>query len=137
MGRPKLENGFTLVEVLIGLLLLALIGLVITSALQFTGRDYETVRLLNRASRLATSQVEICKEMAIGGDFAEIKADAAGVHPEYSINWAVTNLTIDNMGNPVPANPGDVVFLKDVTISIEHNTRPDISVVRNIRVGPR
>src|SRR5690554_7475732 len=77
------ESGFTLVEVLTGLVLLAVIGLVFSSALQFTGRDYEKARLLNRASRVATSEVEVLKDMAARGDFASI-ADTTDVHLGYN-----------------------------------------------------
>jgi|SRR5690554_2814401 len=131
------EGGFTLIEVLIGMVLLAVLGLVFTSALQFTGRDYETVRVLDRASRVATSEVEACKDMATRGDFTDIESGAAGVHSAYSITWEVTDLTINDTGEIIPAGIGDDVFLKEVTITVTHNERQDISVCRSIRVGPR
>lgn len=130
------ESGLTLIEVLIGLVLLAVVGLVFISALQFTGRDYETVRLLNRASRVATSEVEACKDMAVRGDFADI-ADNTGVHSGYNITWAVIDLTINSLGEILNAGTGDEVFLKEVTITVTHDDRQDISVSRSIRVGPR
>ncbi len=131
------ENGFTLVEVLIGLVLLAVIGLVFASALQFTGRDYETARILNRASRVATSEVEILKDMAARGDFESINNGAASTHPEYDIIWEVTDLTINSAGQVANAKPGETVYLKEVTITVTHKKRADISAVRSIRVGPR
>ncbi|NLY89017.1 MAG: prepilin-type N-terminal cleavage/methylation domain-containing protein [Firmicutes bacterium] len=134
--RPP-ESGFTLIEVLIGLVLMAIVGLVFTSALQFTGRDYQTVRLLNRASRVATSEVETLKDMAARGDFTDIKNNAAGAHPEYNITWEVTDYTINSAGKVVKAKTGDDVYLKEVTITVAHKTHKDISVVRIIRVGPR
>lgn len=134
VGLP--ESGFTLVEVLIGLVLLAVIGLVFSSALQFTGRDYEKARLLNRASRVATSEVEVLKDMAARGDFASI-ADTTDVHLGYNITWTVADLTINSAGNVVNAQTGDTVYLKEVTITVTHTSRKDISVVRIIRVGPR
>lgn len=130
------ESGLTLIEVLIGLVLLAVVGLVFTSALQFTGRDYETVRLLNRASRVATSEVEACKDMAVRGDFANI-TDATDIHSGYNITWAVIDLTINSLGEILNAGTGDEVFLKEVTITVTHDDRQDISVSRSIRVGPR
>lgn len=133
--RP-LEGGFTLIEVLIGLLLLAVVGLVFTSALQQTGRDYQTVRLLNRASRVATSEVETCKAVAAGGDFDSIKDDTYE-HGEYEITWQVAEKTVASDGQVSDAQPGDPVNLKEVTITVTHKNRKDIFVVRTIRVGPR
>lgn len=140
MSRNKtlqVEHGFTLIEVLMGLLLLAVIGLVFTIALQSIGRDYQTARLLNRASQLATSEVESCKDMAVRGDFTNIDVGSAGTHPAYKITWNVTDFTIDNTGKPVNAGAGDEVYFKEVIITVTHITRPDISANRIIRVGPR
>lgn len=133
----KAEHGFTLIEVLIGLILLTAIGLAFTSALQFTGKDYQTARFLNRASQLATSEVEFCKDLAVRGDFKNIDASSAGAHPAYNITWAVSDFTIDNTSNPVNAGAGDEVYFKEVIITVTHKTRPDISTKRIIRVGPR
>jgi prepilin-type N-terminal cleavage/methylation domain-containing protein len=128
------ESGFTLIEVLIGLLLLAVIGLVFTSALQQTGRDYQTASLLNRASRVATSEVEACKAMAARGDFASI-ANAAYKHGEYDITWQVVDKTVTSSGQVNNTPTGGTTNLKEVTITVTHETRKDISVVRTVRVG--
>jgi prepilin-type N-terminal cleavage/methylation domain-containing protein len=133
--RP-LEGGFTLIEVLIGLLLLAVVGLVFASALQQTGRDYQTASLLNRASRVATSEVEACKAMAARGDFASITNDVYK-HGEYDITWQVVDKTVTSDGQVKNTPTGGTANLKEVTITVTHETRKDISVVRTVRVGPR
>lgn len=140
MGKKRLvkapANGFTLIEVLVGLVLLAVIGLVFTSALQQTGRDYQTARLLNRASRVATSEVEACKAMAARGEFANI-VDNTYKDGEYTITWKVKHKTVTSQGKVNDPQPGDPINLKEVTITVTHEKRKDISVVRTIRVGPR
>jgi|SRR5690554_3804706 len=131
------EKGFTLVEVLIGLVLLGVIGLVFTSSLQFIGRDYETARLLNRASRLAGDEVENCRDMAARGDFADISVDNAGAHTDHTIVWQVKDFTFDSNDNLVVTNDSDAARLKEITITVTHNVRTDVSVVRTILVGRR
>lgn len=140
MNRPGIlrrENGFTLVEVLIGLVLLGAIGLIFTSSLQFIDRDYETARLLNHASRLAGDEVENCRDMAARGDFTAISPGNAGTHEDYTIVWQVRNLTFDGNANLIETNDPDATRLKEIIITVRHNVRTDVSAVRTILVGRR
>lgn len=139
LGIFRRENGFTLVEVLIGVLLLGAIGLIFTSSLQFMGRDYETARLFNRASRLAGDEVENCRAMAARGEFAALSPDKAGVHKDYTILWQVRDLTFDSNGDLdliETKDPGEARF-KEITITVTHKVRKDVSVVRTVLVGRR
>ena len=106
----KRENGFTLVEVLVALSIMAMVAVIFLLALVMAGKAVLLAQEKTIAESIARSQIEYVKQQ--GYDYNEddpefyhiyktagvVQADLIEKHPSFSV-WSVIGW--DNEGNPI------------------------------------
>lgn len=101
----KSEEGFSLIEVLVSLLILAIIGLAFLSALATSARATMTMDERTTAKNLACSQMEYVKSQ----DYEAVYAPAA--IPDDCVGYSASIL----------AEPLHDPDIQKITVEIEHN----------------
>jgi prepilin-type N-terminal cleavage/methylation domain-containing protein len=125
-GRHELDQkGFTLIEVLIALFILAILGTACLLALQTSSRATNTANEQATAESLARAQMEYVKSQTYDGinnppQYSQLPT--AVIPYDYTIN--ITAERIDQNGNDTPNEDG----LQKITITINHHGKQIITL---------
>ncbi len=111
----KKEKGFTLIEVLVALLILAIIGTGFLMALTIASKAIIIADERTTAESLARSQMEYVKDL----DYAVLYSEPP-IPSEYTD--AGYSATIDVESLPDPENPGsNLVGIQKITVTVYHD----------------
>ena len=120
-------KGFTLLEILIGMSLLALVFLMLSTFSLMTVRSQVARTRWEQAEALIEAEIEHCRALAARGYFTEI-AGHESISGIYKISMTVDDFTLDSYNRLVPIDSRSV-RLKQVTITVTVPDQPGFTPV--------
>ena len=128
----KSEKGFSLIEVLVSLMILAMIGLAFLSALATSSRATLIMDERTTAKNLACSQMEYVKSQdyidyadLYHGEYVGLETVLASYPASYSVE--ITAVPIDpDTGQPLPS--GQDNDIQKIIVTVNRNDEPVLTV---------
>jgi prepilin-type N-terminal cleavage/methylation domain-containing protein len=131
------ENGFTLIEILISLLLITFIAMFAVSFSIASHNQRQQQEIISQAVQLATDGVEDAQLLAAQGRFTEL-TDTSWTEGGFTVTRSITPHTIDESGNLTDVNVSQIstANLATVTLEVAHSNL-SAPVARMIVVVPK